>query len=274
MPYGSDVIYAYDGTFDGLMCCVFESYTAREIPADIICGEEEQLTFAEVKTIFTDRNKALRIIRSIPAKMGNEALYFIKKAFLSCRRDKDMLILKFMYKGYRYGERVMSMLADDTVNALNKAVFYCAEEAHKLLGFVRFTDTGEALAAVIEPKNTVLPLIAAHFTDRLRNEKFLIYDKTHRMALIYADHRAEIAANTDFSLPVTGSDEEQYRRLWKTFYDAVSIKERYNPKCRMTLMPKRYWENMPEMQDEITKSLNVPRPSGLDTLYPVPGLPD
>ena len=42
----------------------------------------------------------------------------------------------------------------------------------------------------------------------------------------------------------------QYRHLWKRFYDTIEIKERRNPKLRMSNMPKRYWETMTEFQDE------------------------
>ena len=31
MP-GGDVVYRYDGSFDGFLCCVFESYVRRELP--------------------------------------------------------------------------------------------------------------------------------------------------------------------------------------------------------------------------------------------------
>ena len=34
------------------------------------------------------------------------------------------------------------------------------------------------------------------------------------------------------------------------FYDTVEIKERHNPRKRMSSMPKRYWETMTEFQDE------------------------
>ena len=44
--------------------------------------------------------------------------------------------------------------------------------------------------------------------------------------------------------------EAQYRRLWKRFYDTIEIKERHNPRRRMSHMPKRYWETMTEFQDE------------------------
>lgn len=251
MPDRTDVIYSYDGTFQGLMCCVFESFTKREIPENIIAGEPEQLFFGELRYIETNEAHAARVERSIPEKMGRETEIFIRKAFLSCAADKDILILRFMYMGYKYGSHALYMLGNDTVLSLHKAVKNCAEEAHKLEGFIRFTDTGDALASVIEPKNTVIPLLAHHFTDRYRNDSFLIYDKTHRMALIYSNYTAEIAENIEFELPEVNSEEEYYRSLWKTFYSAIAIRERFNPRCRMNMMPKRYWSNMVEMEEEL-----------------------
>lgn len=45
-------------------------------------------------------------------------------------------------------------------------------------------------------------------------------------------------------------DKARCRLLWKRFYDTIAIKERLNPKCRMTQMPQRYWKTMTEFQDE------------------------
>ena len=33
----SDVIYGYDGTWEGLLSCVFASFEKREMPLDIRC---------------------------------------------------------------------------------------------------------------------------------------------------------------------------------------------------------------------------------------------
>ena len=49
-----------------------------------------------------------------------------------------------------------------------------------------------------------------------------------------------------FSLEEPDETERQFRALWKQFYHTIGIEGRYNPKCRMTHMPKRYWENMTE----------------------------
>ncbi len=35
MHDAADVIYLYDGSFEGLLCCVFESVYGRELPIDI-----------------------------------------------------------------------------------------------------------------------------------------------------------------------------------------------------------------------------------------------
>ncbi len=98
----------------------------------------------------------------------------------------------------------------------------------------------------IEPKNYVLPLLASHFCDRYREECFLIYDKTHRMALVYQPYRFEILPIEDLQLPSPNETEQSFRRLWKLFYDTIEIEGRHNPKCRMSMMPKRYWKYMTE----------------------------
>ncbi len=246
-----NVIYSYDGSFEGLMCCVFESFERKEIPEEIVVGEPLQMSFTEVREVATVAEKAERVTRAILLKISPFAFDTVRKMFLSCNESKDLLILEFLHKGFLYGNKIEQMLADETVNAVNKAVFHCTHEAHLLKGFIRFSDYNGYLAAIIEPKNKVIPLLAAHFTDRFRNENFLIYDRTHRMALIYFSHRAEIAENIDFELPSANAEEEYYRELWKCFYRTIGIKERYNPRCRMNLMPKRFWGNMTEMRDEL-----------------------
>lgn len=249
-----DVIYCYDGSFEGLLCCVFESFCRHELPDGVVSEEDSQLTFSDILHIDTDHEKAGRVANAIPKKISPQAADLIRTAFLTCAENKDLLILTYLQKGFRVGKAIDSMLADDTVNALNKAVLHCTNEAHKLKGFLRFSDFDGYLAAVIEPKNKVIPLIAGHFADRMRNENFLIYDKTHRMAAIYYAYKMEFAEDIDFEMPPASTEEERYRELWRGFYKTIGIAERENPRCRMNMMPKRYWNNMTEMNNETNVS--------------------
>lgn len=253
MPDRSTVIYCYDGSFDGLLCCVFESYARKEIPLDLRTNDTAQMTFLPCREILTEPEKARRVLSSIPLKIGNEALDFVRRAFLTCLPQKERQILLFLRLGFRCGPKVMSMLTDDTVSTLSAAVRHLANETHLLKGFIRFSVFNGALVSEIEPKNYVLPLLARHFCERYPEEHFLIYDKNHGMALVYRPYESRIMAIEDLQLPEPDEEEQKFRDLWQLFYRTIEIQGRHNPKCRMSHMPKRYWNCMTEFS-------NVSRP--------------
>ena len=274
MPHRTDLVYAYDGSFEGLMCCVFESYEQKEIPSVIQPPDVQQSLFDTSKWIETDEHKAERVLNSIPLKISPQAQELVKLGFLTCTPHKELLIYHFLRLGFKYGGKVMTMLTDDTVCSLQKSVRNLTSESHKFKGFVRFSVYGEVLVAVIEPKNFVLPLLSPHFCDRFRNETFMIYDKTHRMALIYRSQKAELIFVDELTLPEVNSTEVEYRRLWKQFYKTIAIEGRNNPRCRMSLMPKRYWGQMTEFDQcfvaETAAEIQPTSISSLDSPFQYP----
>ena len=102
------------------------------------------------------------------------------------------------------------------------------------------------LGAEIEPKNRVLPLLRGYFCGRYGNERFFIYDRTHRELLFYVDGKSRIAAVEGFQPTLPGGEELQFRALWKRFFETVAIRERENPRCQNTFLPKRYRGTMTE----------------------------
>jgi len=255
MFYQSDLMYCYDGTFDGLLCCVFESYDKKEVPVDILLSGTSHTTLFEAKAITTDTEKANRVLLSIPKKIGVSALDFVRHAFLTCFPQKELYILLFLRLGYRYGPSIMNMLTNDVVNTLAKVVKHLNNESHLFKGFVRFSILNNVLVAEIEPKNYVLPLLTQHFCERYPEERFLIYDKTHSMALVYRPYQSAVIPIDDLELPTPDENEQAFRELWRIFYDTIEIQGRHNPKCRMSLMPKRYWKYMTEFGNAPTNSL-------------------
>ncbi|WP_110955559.1 TIGR03915 family putative DNA repair protein [Anaerosinus massiliensis] len=249
MSAAENLVYQYDGTFDGLLCCVFESYEKKEIPIDILLPETAQTVLLPIKRIETDLEKAKRVLVSIPKKMGQEAFHFVKRAFLTYYGQKEVYILLFLRLGYSYGFKVMELLSHDVVHTLFKAVRHLERETHLFKGFIRFSDFQHVLVAQIEPKNYVLPLLLPHFRDRYPEERFLIHDKTHKMALIYQPYQSLVVPLDEIELPQPDQAEQKFRTLWQVFYNTIEIKERHNPKCRMTLMPKRYWTYMTELSN-------------------------
>lgn len=245
-----DVIYLYDGSLEGLLCCVFTAVAEKQLPADIWCEEDACPVFFDTRSIPTEKEKAARVAASIPQKMGPRAKELVANVFLSCAERKELKILRFLMLGYREGHRVTRMLAHPDVAPLIDAEKHLLSEAHLLKGFIRFSDYGQLLGAVIGPKNYVLPLLAPHFCGRLGDEDFMIWDKTHKAVLYRQNGRAGIYGMEQFSPPTPSAAEEQYRRMWKRFYDTIAIRQRENPALRRTHCPKRYWAYMSEMQGE------------------------
>lgn len=248
MPYRTDLVYRYDGTLDGLMCCVYESYQNHEMPAAILGPEDEQLSLLTTREVETDAFRAARVLKSIPGRISEDALYLVERAMLTCLPDKEKRLLEFLHLAYRKGPAVMDMLHDETVAPLLAAVNHLGREAHLYLGFVRFTQNAGVLASVIEPKNRVLPLIAQHFVDRYPNEAFIIFDRTHREALIAQNGRGRITPLEALELPEPDDLERAVRALWRRFHQSVAISQRKNYTCQRTHLPLRYRRVMTEFE--------------------------
>ncbi|NLT14655.1 MAG: DNA metabolism protein [Clostridiales bacterium] len=245
----ADIIYTYDGSFDGFLCCVFESVYSGVLPLDILCEEDAAPTLMEVRPIATDPVKAGRVRASMPHKISARALELLKTVFCSCLAQKELRLLEFLLRGYREGGKLCYKLGDMVMAPLLNAEKHLLRESHLHMGFVRFSDVGGALVAVITPKNYILPFIAEHFVLRYDREQFMIFDKTNKAALVYQEGKAEILRIEHVEFPEISVGEVRYQALWKRFYDTIAIEGRQNPRCRMTHMPKRYWENMLEVSD-------------------------
>lgn len=272
----TEMAYCYDGSFEGFLCCVFDSYANREIPA-AICREEDFVpTLFASRFIQTDREHAGRVYRKV-VKSSPQAAELLRRGFLTCLPEKELHLYRLVRKLLADGPGFLANRADPVLYPVARAVRHLEGEAHLLKGFVRFSELGGVLGGEIEPKNRVLPILRGHFCARYQNETFFLYDRTHREALFYAGGRAVIRPLADFRMAPPDETEATYRLLWKRFYDTVAIKERYNPKCRQTNMPKRYWSTMTEFQDESwftaqSSPAAVSGPGAPDGT-PVPGIP-
>ena len=245
----ADIIYVYDGSYHGFLCCVHKSIYSGEIPFQITTYNDAPTTFFDICEVHTSEDEALRVLRSIPNKISRDALRLIGEVFLSCLPERELLMLKFLIRAYREGGKMLSMLGDPDVAPLLRAQRHLWGEAHLLKGFIRFSDYDGVLAGTITPKNFILPFLSDHFTQRFSKEDFLIFDKTHKAALVYQNRQCEIISMDSIEFPPVSETELHYRTMWKQFYNTISIQARENPRCRMTHMPKRYWENMTEVQD-------------------------
>lgn len=248
MKQGGEV-YRYDGTWKGFLCCVFECFERREIPADIQGGEGAQQSLYPARLVRTDPERSRRVARWLSTTLGGEVSELAREGFLSSLPQKEMHILRLLLLARRLGPMAASAHGDRSVAALRTAVYQMHQEAHLLTGFIRFVEHDGVLTATISPKHQVLQRLGPHFSDRFPGERIVIYDDTHGLVLwCRAGQWGVVRASVQF--PPPDAAEEQWRQLWKRFYRVIGIEGRENPRCRMTHMPKRYWVHMTEMEEE------------------------
>ena len=60
--HDADVVYLYDGSFEGFLCCVFESFAQHEIPFAVWTPQRETATLCPVRDIGTDSARAQRVL--------------------------------------------------------------------------------------------------------------------------------------------------------------------------------------------------------------------
>ena len=101
--HDADVVYLYDGSFEGFLCCVFESFAQHEIPFAVWTPQRETSTLYPVKDIPTDHVRAQRVFASFGRKLGPETEYLVSRDFLSGREDKELLLIRFLHLAFALG---------------------------------------------------------------------------------------------------------------------------------------------------------------------------
>ena len=185
-----DVVFQYDGSFDGFLCCVFESYVHKEFPIAFY-SDEECFSLYSVRSILTVPEHARRVYRGI-FKRSKRAAELLHRAFLTCMEDKELHLYTFVRKLMDEGPDFLRNQSDAAYYPVAKALRHMSGELEKLRGFIRFSEYSGVLGAEIEPKNRVLPLLRNHFCNRYANESFFIYDSTHKDLLLYSSGRSRM----------------------------------------------------------------------------------
>ena len=238
--------YYYDGSFDGLLTVIFIAYKDRKNnELRIIVKTSQFLLGLDDINVITDFSEARRVEKAICDKLSQNFLNNIQTCFLSCDKNKDIVIVHTVYKALKQGKEILNSL-DEHAFYVNKLVKQVLNERHRYLGVLRFKEVKDGIMfSTIEPKNNVLPILLSHFINRMKREKFAIYDKKRKMIAYYDTKKVEIFFVK--ILEIEWSDEEiEYSELWKTFHKSISIKERENKKLQQSNLPKYYWKHLIE----------------------------
>ena len=256
---GPALDYTYDGTFEGLLTVLFSIYESKS-PPNTIQPEATAQTglFAPPAHRDTDEARAARVWDGLLKTMDTEARTRLYHVFLSEVPDREMLLFRYVDLALRSPVDVAENYANADVRRVQRLAQQMFREKHRMEAFVRFEKTADELFhASIEPDFDVLPLIAAHFTKRYADQRWLIYDRRRHYGLYYDLTRTDVvqfeaeragAKPTDLAATVLDEREPLFKVLWQSYFDHVNIPERRNLKLHRRHMPLRYWRYLSEKQ--------------------------
>ena len=243
-----NTIYLYDGSFDGLLTIIFNSYINKTLPQKIIAEYNYTTNFLD-KTLYikTDFEKSKRIFSGIEKNIGYDALYNTYYAFLSNEPEKEINLLKYICDGFDIGPKINNLITISYVFKVISMRKRVLSECHKLKGLLRFQEINNNLYyASIHPDNNIIEPLAHHFINRLPTQNFIIHDKIRNLCLLYNGNEYKIIDSTNIKIPDISEQEQKYQELWKLFFKTIAISERKNPRCQMQYMPKKYWKDLIE----------------------------
>lgn len=242
------MVYLHDGTFDGFLTCVYRHY--YEDKADGIYEDKSYrpMLLQEVSYVETESMKADRVHSAIMSKFTEEMYFTIYHTFLSNEYEKDTWLLRYIQLAFKHGKDIAYARSLDDIYRVQKIGRQVGFEKHRFLGLLRFSDLGTCLYARFEPDHNIVTLLADHFCDRFKNEKFIIHDQKRQIAVIGYEGRW-LLIDYDHVVEETKLKEEVFfRALWKEYFNHIGIEGRKNERLQQSFVPLKYRKHLIEFE--------------------------
>ena len=251
-------VFSYDQSFEGLLSAVFDAYARKTFPVRLLDGREAALLpMGLAHSVESSAEKALRVHTGLRKRLSRRALGMVHLAWLSEEPGSDGVIFRYIRKVFDASNFQETDLADPDVFALRRMADKVVGEAHLLRGMARFQKTAQGVYfAAIGPKHNCLALLLPHFMDRFSGLQWILYDLKRGYGTFFDGrdcHEAFVPeeAHTGGKLrdDLSAEDEKLFQTLWKGYFNALSIKERTNPKLQRRCMPRHFWPYLTEKQE-------------------------
>lgn len=263
----------YDGTFDGLLSAIFDSYDLKiEVGRFTPAFDYAETLFTQPIHCIFDKNKAARVKKGLIKKTSKKALTLLYHCFLSEEANIEIRIYQYIKSAMASPISIEDNFLDDNVLHLSKIKKKIGREVHRMHAFVRFQLTKDNIYyCVIEPDFNVLPLIGDHFEKRYPAQQWLIYDPKRHYGIFYDLKKIDFITFAEenplqlrqLSATILDDAETGYQVAWKHYFDSVNIPERKNMKLHLQHVPRRYWKYLSEknttldVTPDLLKKLNA-----------------
>ncbi len=246
-------ILIYDGTFQGLLTCIFQIYEEKLSDYSIHPeGYNQNDFFANKELVITDLEKSGRVLKRFKEYTSKKAVHRIYRAFLSEIPGVEIQIVEFFRHIFRHKTDLSDDFSYPPILKIAQIDRKVGREKHRMEAFIRFELLKDDIFFTkIAPDFNVLPLILKHFKNRYADQKWIIYDEKRQFGLFY-DLKKVVPISLNFENNskkdpnILHEDEINFQKLWKSYFDSSNIKSRKNTKLHLQHVPKRYWKYLTE----------------------------
>jgi probable DNA metabolism protein len=203
-------ILVYDGSFEGLMCCIFTLYE-QKIPVFRLAriGEPLGELFAQTIQVKSNKAQAQRVWSGIKRKSSNISLERIELAYLSEIRGEDHTIIRYVQYLIDSKKNIEDNLSHPVVQRLNDVVKMLHREKQLVKEKIRFqTLVNDIKYNIIEPNYNVLPLLKDYLLQKYAKQKWIVYDIRRNKGLFY---NLQEIKDIQLDLPTKNPEENMFQ---------------------------------------------------------------
>ncbi len=205
--------FSYDGTLEGFLCTALRILRVKTMP-DEICPEYQTDIAAEYVPVTTSAAEAEYMFSLIGRRGSAEVQQMVTDLFLTDTPDMEKLLFEMIYLALRDGGKIAEDYSSDVMHRAHEAIRDLYREAQSLLVNIEFFRGPEASCAVIDPHNSVLPLIRKPLLKRMDLDDLIIFDKRHFLMLVRKGDSDMLSDIRRISLTMPDTGEEAYDILW------------------------------------------------------------
>lgn len=239
-------VMIFDGSMEEFLTAVYHVYV-HKLPALLYREEDYVPNLIDTpEKIVYDEASFLRVRKAMQEKFTTETLTIISHGLMNKDRNAPYLLLRYIMLCFK-NPRVSHDYQNETIMTVTKLSRQVSLESHRFLGFVRFHNVNHIYISSIKPDHNILGFIAPHFAERYHEMNFIIYDEGRNEAIVC--QQGHWILHHDLILDEAMLKNDDYEEAWKAYYTGVTIAARKNEKAQKRSMPKRYWSNLLEVQE-------------------------
>jgi probable DNA metabolism protein len=254
---------------ESVLAAVGVTYLAHAEPhrVRLVATDAAQVRIGEKTVAFGDEGDASVVTLAKRVYAGFEkkcGITCARRVVLACASDESGMpevVHRYLRLGFSEGKRLYEDVTSPEALAFAKLVQRVSSECEHTHQFVRFARLPDGtFVSVFEPNENTLPLVGTHFARRMREERFVVVDPRHLLAIFHEPGDmacsvvgldAETAATLASRVDEADERERLVQALWRRFYRAMELPGRgvasrgYD--LRASWMPKRFWHGLPEL---------------------------